>query len=348
MKKTIGQSEVVRVNKCTAVGGADFRVVRNAWLYFYVILLVLTHLPPSIMRFVTPFRAGLSAIMVALPLLASAQLMPQVYKSSGGNTTSTFALGNSDYARKTQLLYDPQSITNATAGEMRRVYFMYSQADQTLGVTLDSLTLRVGQTADQSITSNTFYTGLARVAYKSSITIPPGVTGDWFAIDLDSTFTYDPSQSLIVEITFARSFKPGTTVTSNFGTYGGNLIGSIRKKLCDPNPYATVSTVSSTTWQHFGFDVTPTGLSNEAASAALQVFPSPAHERLTVRWPEAASSPANVTLADLLGRTVRQATVPAAALQAGHSLSVIGLPSGTYVLTVTQNNRRLVRQITVE
>jgi Secretion system C-terminal sorting domain len=301
------------------------------------------------MQHFTPSKGRLIAVALwAMPLLAAAQASPQVYKNNGGNTNSTFALGNSDYARKTQLLYDPQSIQNAVAGQMQRVYFAYGSSDQAIGVILDSLTIRVGQTADVNIPSTTFYTGLKRVAYKPTITIPAGTSGDWFGIDLDSTFTYDPTQSLIVEITFADSRKPTTGLPSNFGTAGDNVLGSNRKKLCDPNPYATVSTVSSTTWQHFGFDVTPLGLADDAASAALQAFPSPAHERLTVRWPEAAATPANVTLADVLGRTVRTATVSASALQAGHSLSVSGLPGGTYVLTVTQNNRRLVRRVTVE
>lgn len=291
----------------------------------------------------------MAAALLALPLLTTAQTVPQVYKNNGGSSSSTFALGNSDYARKTQLLYDPQNITNPMAGPMRRVYFAYGQADQTIGVILDSLTIRVGQTTDVFFPSSTFYTGLTRVAFKPTITIPPGLTGDWFGIDLDSTFTYDPTQSLIVEITYADSRKPTTGAPSNFGTAGDDVLSGNRKKLCDPNPYATVSTVNSSTWQHFGFDVLTLGLNTDREATALQAFPSPTHDRLTVRWADApGTAPATLTLADALGRTVRRATVEASALQAGHNLSVEDLPTGTYVLTVVQNDRRLVRRVTVE
>ncbi|OON67738.1 FG-GAP-like repeat-containing protein [Hymenobacter sp. CRA2] len=81
--------------------------------------------------------------------------------------------------------------------------------------------------------------------------------------------------------------------------------------------------------------------SKAADALAVQVYPNPADNVVTVETPNAA----RVVLRDLLGRTVRQADAP----QRRHQLRVEGLAAGVYLLEATDaTGRRGVQRLTVK
>ena len=266
---------------------------------------------------------------------------PQIAKASAGVNNSTFFLGNPS-ASKTQSLYLPADLAGATAGAINRLYFQYGTSVAT-GVTLTNLTIRLGQTTNNVfVPANTFYaTGLDTVLRVASYTIAPGATSQWFRVPLTRTFAYDPTQTLILDISFTGSSNSsfGTAGDPNFGVNAG-------KKMHTADPAAVTGSTSSSTWQHFGFDLAPTGLPAAIESAAVTCFPDPAADRLTVRMPTAATA-ATLSLTDVLGRTVLRTSVAGAALQTGASLPVRELPAGPYVLTVQLGEQRFTRRVNV-
>ncbi|MEJ7662693.1 MAG: M36 family metallopeptidase [Hymenobacter sp.] len=71
-------------------------------------------------------------------------------------------------------------------------------------------------------------------------------------------------------------------------------------------------------------------------STALEAYPNPAQDRLTVRASLPSAAPVQVVMLDLLGQPVLQATAPAAQLQqAGIELNTSQLAAGLYVVRVT-------------
>lgn len=287
-------------------------------------------------------RSFLLLLVALLAFRATAQQIPQIAKVSATRSNSTFLLGFYPTASKTQSLYLPADLPGGSAGSIPRLYFMYGSTGITTGTTLTNLTIKLGQTtAIGFVGGNTFFadTSLTTVLTSASYTIAPGPSGTWFSIDLDTPFAYDPTQTLILQITFT-----GSTAT-NFGTFGDPNNG---KKMYADTPGATTGNPSSSTWQHFGFDVSPLGLTAEAgASVALQAFPNPAHEALWVRLADALL-PAHLQLLDALGRPVRELQFSASDLRAGRTLPLQGVAAGSYLLSVQQGERRLVRRVVVE
>ncbi len=278
--------------------------------------------------------------LLAGPQLATAQLTPQIAKVNATRSNSTFLLGFYPTASKTQSLYLPADLAGAAAGNIASLYFMYGSTGNTTGTTLSDLTIKLGQTTSTGFSGTTFFSDSAFVTVLTnpSYTIAPGVSGEWFSIPLTTPFTYDPTQTLILQIIFT-----GSTAT-NFGTFGSANNG---KKLYGNAPTDLTGSLSSGTWQHFGFDLgATTGVATDAPAAALLCFPNPATASFTVVMPR-AEAPADLTLIDALGRVVRQVSVPATALRAGEVLNVRDLPAGPYVLTVQQGARRLSRRVSI-
>jgi extracellular elastinolytic metalloproteinase len=114
-------------------------------------------------------------------------------------------------------------------------------------------------------------------------------------------------------------------------------------------PTATGSTAA--------FDVppkaTPIVLSSSPAitnSSALEAYPNPAQDRLTVRTQLGSAAPIQVTVLDLLGKMVVAPTsVPVAKMQqSGVELNTSALASGLYVVRVTTTDGIYTTKVTIQ
>jgi hypothetical protein len=76
-------------------------------------------------------------------------------------------------------------------------------------------------------------------------------------------------------------------------------------------------------------------------SLAVALYPNPVTDRLTVELPTAV--PAHLELRDLAGRLIQQHTFPAAAKV--HTLSLVDLPAGVYLVQVNTPAGSVVRRI---
>lgn len=249
--------------------------------------------------------------LLALLFEASAQ---QIVKS-GGTSNSTFLFGNTGYARKTQLLYPASVLSNVRSGKIVRLYFKYGSTGTTNNQTLSHFRIKLGQTLDEDFPSGTapFYTDLISVKHDTSFVIPSGTSGNWFPIDLDSSFAYDSTQTLIVQVSFSAS------QVANWGTNGTNNTGP--KKIISPDTAATVGDGTSSTWQDMGFDLLVTSTKETIRVATAAPFPNPATDFLHLPdW-----KPGQVCiLSDVQGRTQTLIPDPDGRLDIRH------LQSGVY------------------
>jgi len=240
-------------------------------------------------------KVFMAAVVLFSTLFANAQA-PDYAKDLG--TTSNLNLFGTT-TRKTQLLYPAAVFTPAVqGGNITALYFQYG-SNVAAGDTLEGLVISLGQTNDTSFAGTTFYTGLSEVLNRNSYTIPGGVTGEWFKIDLPTTFNYNPGQSLIVEV------KYDANSNTSFGTYASTRTG---KKLYATTTGATTGT-ASTTWQDFGFALTPvTGDDAGVVGTNLPVSINPGTQSIDVNVRNFSGNTLNaVTITvtiDSLGTTV--------------------------------------------
>ena len=121
--------------------------------------------------------------------------------------------------------------------------------------------------------------------------IAPGTTGDWFAIE---------PQSVRV-----RSFTEHWSFHANVH-FNGQVFGTLRHqqhrtKLVSPNLTDTVGSLTSSTWQDFGFDFLLNGLDPSAAKLPRSLYPNPTSNLLTVTI-DGPSVSGNLVVRDMQGR----------------------------------------------
>jgi hypothetical protein len=259
--------------------------------------------------------------LVVLGLLSLSFSNGQTVQKCCGTSNSTFLLGNLSTANHSQCIYTPGDLTGEVDGSITRIYYRYGTTGQALGNTLTNFMVRMVQTAATAfVGGNTFFTGLDTVLTSASYTIAPGATGDWFTIELDSTFIYDASLTLVVDISFTGS------ATTNFGTYSTNMAG---RKLYWSDLTSPTGESVVTTWQDIGFDLAPVTEVAEVGTDNMLFFPNPVTH--TVHLTGIAPNTA-YRLLSTDGRIVRTGTASSS------GIPVADLVSGTYLIGVLVDN----------
>jgi len=274
-------------------------------------------------------RALLSYCSFALLLLAAIPgYAQQVYKGFG-TSNSTFLLGNLT-ALRTQCLYLPGDLVNPVAGAITRLYYRYGTTAQTTGVTLGNVQIKLGLTNEVAFAGgNTYFTGLTTVLASTTLTIPPGTTGDWFPIDLQTPFLYNPNRTLIIEIEFE------TTTAAAFGTYGTTPNNG--RKLYSGTSGTVTGNTTSSTWQDMGFDLDLGAGIVHLESGGTAIWPNPAHDRVNLLLPEGMRG--SIDFIDASGR-VSQLQEPSAS---GTTVISIGhLSPGMYTIRLTHDGETSV------
>lgn len=268
----------------------------------------------------------LSIAALFIIYFASAQ---QVYKGLG-TSNSTFLFGYTSYAAKSQCIFLPSDFVNLRSGNITRIYYRYGSTGITMAQELTRFQISMAQTTATGYTNSTFFTGLNQVFYDSLYTIPAGVTGDWFSIELDSTFAYDSTQTLIVQLIFPESLH------DNWGTYGTS--NNPVKKLISPDTLAVTGSGTSATWQDFGFDLqTSTGIQtffNTSNSLDLDVINNPVTTTLNLMPRLPQNQNAMLEISNAIGRKVLSNKV-SSKLQ---TIDVSTFAKGIYFASLTTSN----------
>lgn len=236
---------------------------------------------------------------LVLFLCTSFELVAQQIAKSGGSSNSTFLLGNTGYARKSQLLYNAAVLTNEQPGKISRIYFKYGTTGTALPQTLGTFTIKLGHTTQTGFTGSAFFTDLVKVLDSTSFTIPAKTDEDWFSIEVDTIFEYDPSKTLIVQTSFQ------TSTVANWGTMGTS--NTPVRKIISEDTGATIGVGTSSTWQDFGFDVisVPTSTTPQVLTGKTPtLFPNPSSDKITIELSGEEPEPKKYTVYNVLGQPV--------------------------------------------
>ncbi len=166
-------------------------------------------------------------LLVSFGAIASAQAqVPQFYNFNAGTSTNSFPL-NTTTSNKVQWIYGPAVFnsmgtiggTPAYAGNITTVYFRVGSNNVP---NFTDFTISLGQTVGTQVNwlNGTYQTGLQQVFYQGNFNMAGAVSGQWYAINLQTPFLYDPNQSLVFEMKQNGYTPSGMTVRQN--NAGGN------------------------------------------------------------------------------------------------------------------------------
>lgn len=179
------------------------------------------------------------------------------------NSAANFAPFNFTSTRKIRTIYRPSDfVVAANSGQITTVYV--ASASGSGGGTWTDFTISLGQTTDTALTSTSFTNSLTTCLNAPSFTVTGVSSNAYIAFPLTTPFTFDASQSLIVEISYLdRTSTTGFAVRSN--TLSGQNIS-----LSAATQSSTTGTYSASQ-RTLGIDVqTPQGV-----DLALTNFSSP-------------------------------------------------------------------------
>ena len=201
------------------------------------------------------------AIMLLISGLMSAQITPEYYNNTGGPSSNAFPLNSS--TNKVQWIYGPGVFntagltgTPAPAGLISKVYFTIGTTTSGTAV-YSNFTIKLSQNVG-TITAWTdplFVTGMTTVFAAATHSLVNPVTDGWQEITLQTPFFYDPSLSLVFELSVTAG--TGNSVRQQ------STVGHGRR-------YGNVTATSGTTGVYlinFGFELAPAG-----TDAGLQEF----------------------------------------------------------------------------
>jgi hypothetical protein len=134
-------------------------------------------------------------LLFGVAVTASAQTTPQYSTPANSSGSNSFPLNSA--TNKIQLQYQAGEFTGAFNGLITRVYLQRSSTT-TSQSTFTNLTISMAQSATWPTTTTAYYTPMT-LCYTATTTIfPAGAADEWIGITLNTPFTYDPTQHLIV------------------------------------------------------------------------------------------------------------------------------------------------------
>ncbi|HRG59524.1 MAG TPA: T9SS type A sorting domain-containing protein [Bacteroidia bacterium] len=279
-----------------------------------------------------------SFLLITIIFFICQSTKAQQVQKGFGTSNSTFLFGFTSYAAKSQCMFWPSDFTNLAQGDITRIYYKYGSGagDQVL----TRFSIEMGQTTETAYNGNAFFTGLSPVFYRDSYTIPQGVSGNWFYIDLDTPFTYDSTKTLIVQLIFPES------AIDSWGTLGST--NTPTKKIISPDTLATIGDGSSGTWQDFGFDLaTPQGIKSFTSNNNIDfvLTPNPANSFYQIKLFNAVQHNYQLSILNLLGEIVEHESLNTN----NQTLNINHLSNGVYFVKVSDvNGKEIIKKLVVE
>jgi hypothetical protein len=147
---------------------------------------------------------------------------PQYYNANSGGIGNTIPFGSAAASGyKSQYLMLPNEYglpTPAPAGNITKFYIYMATAGTG---TYTQFTIKMGQSSITVFPTGVSYTGqLDTVYYRASGTFTSSGASTWMMITLDRPYTYNPAQSLIIEISHCGISGSGMNVWQTAGTTG--------------------------------------------------------------------------------------------------------------------------------
>ncbi len=268
----------------------------------------------------------ISILLLITVLNDSLTAQPQYYNYNTNGSNNSFPF-NIAAGKEVQLLYLPGDFnqpTPAPAGNIASISILIATSYPLGPWTYTDLTIKMAQSTITSFTAGSFYAPLTTVYYRASVSLT-GAAGSWMTITLDTPFTYDPTQSLIIDI--GHCGAPGAT---GFSACFTSLTGNRRIWSVGGCPFAPYATPNNAIY-HLGLNLVTSGPPVVVTTAATSVTTNSATLNGTVNA-NGASTAVSFEYGQTLAYGITVPGVPATVT--GNtvtpvSASIAGLQSGT-------------------
>lgn len=281
------------------------------------------------------FKLLVVFLLCALQFISQSQAQT-IYK--GLSIDNSAFLFGSFLARKTQCIYKPSDFNSIpNMGEIIKIYYRYGVTGIGNSHDLSPFIIKMGQTTDTMFQGDsTFFTGLTLVRWDSIFTIPAGVQGEWFGIDLQTPFVYDSTKTLVVETQFFDN------TATNFGTLGSY---NLTQKLVSSDTAAIYqSGIGSATWQDFGFDyLITTGLKTASTAIDIIIYPNPSTNIITLTNLPLIEK-ATITMYDVFGHQLTSTFHYAN--NSVTTLDISNLNQGIYYIQLATTKQTIIKKFT--
>jgi len=174
---------------------------------------------------------------------------PQFYNFNTGGSANTFPF-NVTAGKRIQWLYLPGDFGQPTPAPQGLITTLYFRIATVGSGTFTNVSILLGQTTLTDLPAGDWYAGPLQPVYsRASLDLSVATVGEWVSLPLDVPFAYDPSQSLVVDITQCARVGTGLS-TFHTTTSGVKRNASLVGGSC-PLPFANPSAILA----HCGIDV---------------------------------------------------------------------------------------------
>ncbi len=152
---------------------------------------------------------------------ASLTAQPQYYNANSGGIGNSLPFGSlAASGFMTQWLIGPGEYglpTPAPAGNITKLYIWISASGSG---TYTQLTIKMGQTALTTFPTGVIYSGQLDTVYYNASAALTATANTWMVITLTRPFTYNPAQSLVIQVSHCGITGTGFSVYQTAGTTG--------------------------------------------------------------------------------------------------------------------------------
>lgn len=194
------------------------------------------------------------SVLACLSLISQAQTVPPYYNSNTGTSNNAFPL-NSTASNKVQWIYSPGMFnsngatgTPAFAGLITKVYWRVGSTASATS-TYTNFTIKLGQTVGTQTawTNTTYATGMTTVFNQSSFQLAGAAPASWVVVTLQTPFVYDPTKSLVFEL----------SVSAGTGNQSAQITNNGSRRIWGPSSNPTTGSGFGTGLVDFGIDLVP-------------------------------------------------------------------------------------------
>ncbi len=187
---------------------------------------------------------------------------------------------------KEQYLFTAQQIQDAGhgAGEISSLsFYLESLGTNVNSFTFSDYTIKMGTTTQANFANTTFLTGLTQVYNRTNLTFTANNIG-WVKHELDNTFSWDGTSSIVIEITRALSTAGITNGANTRYTAQANTVITKQNNTADQSTQTTGTRGNNRPDIIFGF-MEAVGCQSAAVPIYIDVTNVPDYDA-TINWPE--------------------------------------------------------------